>query len=369
VQPIPLVDLRRQYAAHRAELDAAVAAVCESTAFIEGPDVAAFEREFAAFCGVQHCVGVSSGGEALRLALVALGVRAGDEVILPANTFVATALAVSGTGARPVLVDCLPDTANIDPEQVAALITPRTRAIIAVHLYGQPADMEALQEVADRHGLPIVEDAAQAHGAEFRGRRCGSMGRLAGFSFYPGKNLGAFGDAGAVTTDDEHLATFLRQVRTYGERRKYEHVVKGGNWRLDTLQAAVLRVKLRYLAHWNAARQRVAACYSERLHDVVGVTLPHVRPDVVPVWHLYVIETERRDALMAALRNAEIFAGIHYPIPVHLQPAYNDLGYTRGAFPQSERRAGRILSLPVFAEITESEIDRIVGVVRQVAAG
>jgi dTDP-4-amino-4,6-dideoxygalactose transaminase len=361
--------LRRQYALHRRELDAAMAAVCESAAFIDGPDVAAFEGEFAAFCGASHCVGVSSGGEALRLALAALGVGSGDEVILPANTFIATALAVSATGARPVLVDCLPDTANIDPAQVDAAVTERTRAIIAVHLYGQPADVDALQAVADRYGIPLVEDAAQAHGAEFRGRRCGGLGRLAAFSFYPGKNLGAFGDAGAVTTNDEGLASFVREARSYGERRKYEHVVKGGNWRLDTLQAAVLRVKLRHLDEWNSARRRAAALYHERLRDVRGVVLPQVRADVVPVWHLYVIETEQRDALLAVLRHAQVFAGIHYPVPIHSQPAFADLGYARGAFPQSERRAGRILSLPIFPEITEAEIDRVAGVVREFAGG
>ncbi len=357
---IPFVDLKTQYLTHRAEFDAAVRGVFESAAFINGPDVAAFEAEFAAFCGVRHCVGVSSGLEALRLALAAIGVGPGDEVILPANTFIATALAVSGVGARPVLVDCDPQTANISPAAVGGALSEKTKAILPVHLYGQPVDVEALQAIASRYDIPIIEDAAQAHGAAYRSRRCGSLGRAAGFSFYPGKNLGAFGDGGAITTNDDAIAEFVRQARSYGERRKYEHVAKGGNWRLDTVQAAILRVKLRYLPAWNEARRRAAALYTERLRQFPTITLPAVLDGVTPVWHLYVIQVDNRDGLLAALREQGIFAGIHYPTPIHLQPAYADLGHGRGAFPHAERQAAHVLSLPMYPEITAEQIDAVI---------
>jgi dTDP-4-amino-4,6-dideoxygalactose transaminase len=365
---IPLVDLQRQYAAHRDEFQAALAAVLESAAFINGPDVRVFEEEFAAFCGVKNCVGVSSGFEALRLILLASGIGPGDEVILPANTFIATALAVSGVGARPVLVDCDLLTANLLTDAAAAAITPRTRAVIAVHMYGQPVDCAALRAVAEPHGLLLIEDAAHAHGAEYRGTRCGGLGRAAAFSFYPGKNLGAFGDAGAVTTQDDGLAEFVRQARNYGETQKYEHMVKGGNWRLDTLQAAVLRVKLRYLAAWNQARRRAAVFYTERLRHLPMVTLPTVRDDVLPAWHLYVIQVEHRDDVLAALRAQGILAGVHYPIPIHLQPAYAELGHRPGAFPNAERLAARVLSLPLHPEITEEDIDRVVATLERIVA-
>lgn len=369
VTTIPLVDLKQQYRDHREEFDGAIRGVLENAAFINGPDLAAFEQEFAAFCGVRYCVGVSSGLEALRLCLAALGIGPGDEVILPANTYIATALAVSGVGARPVLVDCDPHTANMQPAAAAAAITARTKAIMPVHLYGQPVDFEALQAMAARHGLAIVEDAAQAHGAEYHGARCGSLGRAAGFSFYPGKNLGAFGDGGAVTTDDAAIATFVRQARSYGERSKYEHILKGGNWRLDTVQAAVLRVKLRYLPAWNAARGRAAALYTERLRHLPAVTLPSVLDGVVPVWHLYVIQVDDRDGVLAALKQHDIGAGIHYPTPIHLQPAYADLGYGRGAFPNAERQAARVLSLPLFPEISVEQIEAVTAVIERCVTG
>jgi dTDP-4-amino-4,6-dideoxygalactose transaminase len=355
---IPLVDLRRQYEAHRKEIDRAIAGVVETGAFINGPDVRAFEEEFADYCGVRHCVGVSSGLEALRLILAALGIGPGDEVVLPANTFIATAFAVTGVGARPVLADCDPVTANLDPAAVARVVTPRTKAIMPVHLYGQPADWAALEAIAAPRGIALVEDAAQAHGARHRGRRCGSLGRAAGFSFYPGKNLGAFGDAGAVTTGDDALAEYVRAARDYGQRRKYEHAVKGGNWRLDTLQAAVLRIKLRHLDAWNAARRAAAAAYSARLAGL-PLRLPEVAAGVEPVWHLYVVECERRDELVRRLNDRGIGAGVHYPVPVHLQDAYADLGYARGAFPNAERQARRVLSLPMFPEITDAEITTV----------
>jgi dTDP-4-amino-4,6-dideoxygalactose transaminase len=258
-----------------------------------------------------------------------------------------------------VLADCDPVTANLDPAAAARAITPRTKAIMPVHLYGQPVDWPALEAIAAPRGIALVEDAAQAHGARHRGRRCGSLGRAAGFSFYPGKNLGAFGDAGAVTTDDDALAEYVRAARDYGQRRKYEHAVKGGNWRLDTLQAAVLRIKLRNLDAWNAARRAAAAAYSARLAGLPGLRLPEVAPGVEPVWHLYVVECERRDELVRQLNDAGIGAGVHYPVPVHLQDAYADLGYARGAFPNAERQARRVLSLPMFPEITDAEITTV----------
>ncbi|HEY2386218.1 MAG TPA: DegT/DnrJ/EryC1/StrS family aminotransferase [Candidatus Binatia bacterium] len=366
---IPLVDLTRQYREHRTELDAALTGVLEAATFINGPDVTAFEAEFATFCQARHCVGVSSGLEALRLILAALSIGQGDEVILPANTFVATALAVSAVGATPVLVDCDPVTANLTAELVAEAITPRTKAIIPVHLYGQPVDLDPLHALARAHGIPLIEDAAQAHGAAYRGRRCGSLGLAAGFSFYPTKNLGAFGDGGAVVTSDDRIADFVRQARDYGQQRKYEHVVKGGNARLDSMQAAILRVKLRHLDGWNAARRRAAAAYEAHLAGLPGVHLPTMRPDVEPVWHLYVIQVKDRDALVSTLHAAGVGAGIHYPVPIHLQPAYADLGHSAGDFPHAEERAKRIASLPLFPEIREDEIERVSAVVRRFVAG
>ncbi len=365
MQMIPLVDLRQQYLSLRTEIDAAVSSVIESAAFINGPDVAAFETEFAKFCDAQHCVGVSSGLEALRMILVALGIGVGDEVIVPANTFIATALAVSGVGASVVLVDCDRRTANIDPLAVEDAITSRTKAIMPVHLYGQPVQWNALADIAAKHGVALIEDAAQAHGARWEDRACGNLGVAAAFSFYPGKNLGAFGDGGAVTTNDAALAERLRQARSYGERRKYEHVVKGGNWRLDTIQAAVLRVKLRHLAEWNEERRHAAARYSTALAEMPGVSLPAVLPNVTPVWHLYVIEVEERDRVLASLQQQGIMAGVHYPCPIHLQPAYADLGHQRGTFPNAEAAAARILSLPLFPEITADQTDRVVDGLRR----
>lgn len=366
--PIPLVDLKAQYHSLRSEIDAAMAAVVEATAFINGPDVAAFEGEFARFCGAEYCVGVSSGLEALRLILVAAGIGAGDEVIVPANTFIATALAVSGVGATVVLADCDRRTSNLDLAATRRAITPRTKAIIPVHLYGQPVDWAGLEVIATQHGLLLIEDAAQAHGARVGPRQCGSLGLAAAFSFYPGKNLGAFGDAGAVTTNDAGLAERIRQARSYGERRKYEHTVKGGNWRLDTLQAAVLRVKLRHLAVWNERRRSIAAAYTERLGDCREVILPHVIAGVTPVWHLYVVEVEKRDRVLKALHQRGVMAGIHYPCPIHLQPAYADLGLAEGAFANAELLAPRILSLPIFPEMTDAQVDAVCAALRAALA-
>jgi dTDP-4-amino-4,6-dideoxygalactose transaminase len=360
VQPIPFVDIAAQHRALRAQLDAAIRGVLDGGAFILGPDVAAFEQAFAAYCGTRHCVGVSSGTSALRLALAALDIGAGDEVIVPANTFIASALSVSQTGATPVLVD-VDDTYLMNAAAVEAAITARTKAIMPVHLFGRMADMEPLLALAQRHDLSVVEDACQAHGAIRGGRRAGSYGRINAFSFYPGKNLGACGDAGAVTTDDDELADRVRVARDIGQRRKYEHVVKGDNCRLDTLQAALLLVKLDHLEAWNASRIAAARAYDERLR-AAGFDVPARPKDGSDVYHLYAIEADDRDGLRAALASQGIESGIHYPTPIHLQPAYADLGLRAGAFPRTEAAAARLLSLPMFPSITDEQISLVVEV-------
>lgn len=359
---IPLVDLRTQYDSIRDEVEEAMRRVLESSAFILGPDVAAFEEEFAAYCGAPHCVGVSSGTAALELALRALGVGPGHEVITTTHTFIATAEAISAVGARPVFVDIDSRTYNIDPDACAAAVTPATRALLPVHLYGQPADMVRLQRVAADHGLALVEDAAQAHGAAWQGQPVGARGDAACYSFYPGKNLGAYGDAGAVTCADPALDEQVRLLRNHGRRSKYLHEQIGFGERLDTLQAAVLRVKLRRLAEWTAARRRLAARYSALLAGS-GLALPAVTAGAEPVWHLYVVRTPRRDALLSHLKAQGIGAGVHYPVPLHLQPAYAGLGYRRGALPISEEVAATCLSLPLYPEMSDSQQDRVVGAV------
>lgn len=361
---VPLVDLSAQYAAIGPEIDAAIRSVVERAAFIMGPDVQAFETEFAAFCATRHAVGVASGTAALELTLRACQIGAGDEVITSAHTFIATAEAISATGARPVFADIDPVTYTLDPEAVAAAVTPATRAILPVHLYGQPAHMDRLLAIAARHHLVVVEDAAQAHGARWNGRPVGSLGHAACFSFYPGKNLGAYGDAGAVTTDDPQLAAQVALLRNHGRRSKYLHEIKGYGERLDTLQAAVLRAKLPHLPAWTAARQHLAARYSERLAPLAEfLTLPGVDPAAEAVWHLYVVRTQPRDALLDSLQQSGIGAGIHYPTPLHLQPAYADLGYRRGDLPVTERVAESCLSLPLYPEMTEAQQDAVVAAI------
>ena len=363
---IAFVDLKRQYAAIKAEVDAALLGAVASTQYILGDEVESFEREFAEFCEADHCVGVGSGTAAIHLALEALSVGPGDEVIAPANTFIATVLPILKLGARPVLVDCDDATANIDVEQAAAAITPRTKAIVAVHLYGQPADLDPLAALCAEHGLVLVEDACQAHGARYKGRRTGGLGRVAAFSFYPGKNLGAYGDAGAVATDDPELAQQIRLRRDLGQEVKYRHVVQGWNERLDTIQAAVLRVKLRYLDAWNEARRSHAARYAEVLEGS-GLGIPEAAPWAEHVWHLYVVRTARddRDALRSRLEQAGISTGMHYPIPLHLQPCLRELGYVEGAFPVTEAWAGEMVSLPMFAELQEDELEYVGDMVGQ----
>ncbi len=356
---VPFVDLKVQYRMLEAELNMAIQQVLLKTNFILGNEIAEFEEAFANFIQVKYAVGVSNGIDALRLALMVLDIGPGDEVILPANTFIATALAVSAVGAKPVLVDCDRVTYNLDVSQIEPALTPRTRAIMPVHLTGQAADMDAIMAIVNRHNLPVIEDAAQAHGTLYQGRPCGSMGVMGCFSFYPGKNLGAYGDGGLVSTNNPTLAERLRCLRHYGQKAKYEHVEKGLNARLDTLQAAILKVKLPHLAAWNAARAAHAEKYSQLLTGVGDLVLPYQAPYSTHIYHLFIIQTDRRTALQAHLEAAGIQTGIHYPKPIHLQEAYADLGYQRGDFPQSERLSDRILSLPMFPELTDAQINYV----------
>lgn len=365
---IPVSDTRRGYLALREEIDAAVRRVLDRSWFVLGAEGEAFEAEFAAYLGVAHCVGVANGTDAIELALRALDIGPGDEVIVPALTAAFSALAVSLTGATPVFADIDPATANLDPAAVAARFTARTRAILAVHLYGGAADLEALGALAERHGLALVEDAAQAHGARYGGRQVGSFGVLSCFSFYPSKNLGAYGDGGAVATDDTALAARLRRLRNGGQAGRYEHVEIGANSRLDELQAAILRVKLAHLDAANAARRVQAARYAAELAGT-GLALPQPLPDTEHVYHLYAVRVPAalggRDALAAHLRERGVGTQVHYPTPVHLQLAYADLGYSPGALPHAEAWAAEELSLPLFPELTAEEQDRAIAAIRQ----
>jgi dTDP-4-amino-4,6-dideoxygalactose transaminase len=365
---IPFVDLQAQYRAIKPEVDAAVLDVLGRAAFILGPAVAAFEQEFAAFCHTREAIGVNSGTSALHLALLAAGVGPGDEVITVPYTFVATVAAIEYAGATPVLVDVEPDYWTMDPARFEAAITPRTKAVIPVHLYGQPADMDPILEIAARHGIVVIEDAAQAHGAEYKGRRCGSMGHLGCFSFYPGKNLGAYGEGGAVVTNDAGMARHIRLLRAWGEEVRYEHKYKAFNYRMDGVQGAVLGVKLRHLESWTEARRRHAAEYARQLAGSPAV-VPVERPGCRHVYHVYVVRLPERDRHRAILTEAGVQTGVHYPIPVHLQPAYRDLGYAEGAFPVSERVAGEVLSLPMFPELTAEQIATIAGLLKAAPAG
>jgi dTDP-3-amino-3,4,6-trideoxy-alpha-D-glucose transaminase len=354
---VPFVDLRAQHDTLAPEIERAVRQVFERGDFILGAAVERFEAEFAAYIGTKHAIGVASGLDAIELALRAAGIGPGDEVITSANTFIATVLAILAVGARPVLVDADPDRYTIDPAGLSAAITSRTRAIVPVHLFGQPVDVDAVLAMARRHNLVVVEDAAQAHGARCHGQRAGTFGHAAAFSFYPSKNLGAYGDGGMVVTSDDRIADTLRLLRNYGQRAKYDHAIAGISSRLDTVQAAILRVKLPHLDDWNAARRRHAAAYTERLS--ARVRTPVETAGVEHIYHLYVIETERRDAVQQQLRAREISTGIHYPIPVHLQEACANLGYRAGDFPVTERAAARMLSLPMYPELTTMQIDYV----------
>ncbi|MFP3914999.1 MAG: DegT/DnrJ/EryC1/StrS family aminotransferase [Actinomycetota bacterium] len=356
---VPFVDLGSEHAPYRHQIDAAVARVIDESSFVLGEDVAAFEQDFAAYCGTAHAVGVDSGFSALELMLRAFGIGAGDEVITTANTFVATAAAIDAAGARPVLVDADPVTRSMTADNLEAAITPRTRAIIPVHLFGRVVPMDDIREVADRHGLVVLEDACQAHGARYRGRRVGSLGHAAAFSFYPSKNLGALGDGGMVTTDDAEMAGRLRMLRNVGSSQKYVHEIRGFNRRLDTVHAAALRVKLRHLDTANDRRRDAAAAYSALLADL-PLHLPAPAAFGSHVYHLYVVESAQREGLQEHLTSRGVATGIHYPIPIHLQPGYRWLGYSEGDFPVSERLAREMLSLPMFPTIDMSQIAYVV---------
>lgn len=363
--PVPFVDLRLQYQHLKPEIDPLVQAIMSRGAFIMGPEHQAFEKAFAAYVGVAHCLGVATGTDALEVALRALDLQPGDEVITVPNTFIATTEAITHAGGVIRWVEVDPRTYNMDPARLEAAITSRTKVILPVHLYGQPADMQPIMEIARRHGLKVVEDCAQAHGAGYQGQRVGTFGDLACFSFYPGKNLGAYGDGGAVVTNDPALAERVGLLRNHGQREKYVHVLEGFCHRLDNLQAAVLGIKLPYLDGWNAARRRAAAAYDAQLADVPGVVTPYVPIGLEPVYHLYVIQVAERDRVQASLKAQGIETGIHYPIPLHQQPAYAHLGYQPHDFPTSAYLGPRILSLPMFPEISAEQIAAVVAALRQ----
>jgi dTDP-4-amino-4,6-dideoxygalactose transaminase len=362
---VPFLDVGATYVELKDELDAAVSRVLSSGWYLLGAEIAAFEEEFAAHVGVKHCIGVGNGLDALHLALRAMNVGSGDEVIVPSNTYIATWLAVNYAGATPVPVEPDLRTYNLDPALIEAAITPRTRAILPVHLYGQPANMDPICEIAQRYGLWVLEDSAQAQGARYRGRRVGGVGHAAGWSFYPAKNLGAFGDAGAVTTNDDGLADRLRELRNYGSKVKYVNEERGFNSRLDEIQAAVLRVKLRHLDSWNDRRRRIAAQYLDLLHQT-DLVLPWVETWADPVWHLFVVRSQQRDQLMRRLQEAGIGVLIHYPIPPHLQAAYRDLDRPRGSFPVSEMIHQEVLSLPIGPHLDEAQAASVVATLKEV---
>jgi len=356
---IPFLDLRAAYNEIQAEIEAAVFASLRFGWYIGGQDVDTFEHEYAAYTETQHCVGVANGLDALHLALRAMRIGAGDEVIVPSNTYIATWLAVSQCGAIPVPVEPLESTYNLDPGRIEAAITPRTRAILPVHLYGQPADLDPILSLARGYGLRVLEDAAQAHGARYRGKRIGGHGDVVAWSFYPGKNLGALGDAGAVTTNDPEIADRIRVLRNYGSRVKYVNEVQGYNSRLDPVQAAALRVKLKVLDAWNARRAKIAARYTAALADT-DLVLPSVAAAADSVWHLYVVQHPQRDLLQRTLTEAGIGTLIHYPIPPHLQQAYAGAGFAAGQFPLAERMANHLLSLPMSPQLEDAEVDAVI---------
>lgn len=367
---VPFLDLKAQYRAIKAEIDAAVIEVLESGAYVLGPAVQRFEAAFARTYGLDHAIGCSSGTAALHLALLAADIGRGDEVITTPMTFIATATAIDLVGAVPVFVDIEPDTALIDADRIETAITPRTKAIMPVHLYGQCADMERIQRIADRHGLIVIEDAAQAHGAKIGDRFAGGLGRLACFSFYPGKNLGAYGEGGLVSTADPALAQKVRMLRDWGQDRKYNHVLKGLNYRMDGVQGAILDVKMRHVEAWTEARRRIARLYETALAGIPGILLPVERPGRRHVWHVYAIRVDppRRDQIAKALGEAGIATNLHYPVPVHLQPCFADLGHRAGAFPIAEHHGAAELSLPMFPEMTAEQVDEVAAALRAATA-
>lgn len=362
---IPFLDLNAPYHELKSELDSAYQRVMESGWFIMGAEVEAFEREFAAYCGVKHCIGIGNGLEALHLILRAYGIGEGNEVIVPANTYIATWLAVSYAGAVPVPVEPDPHTYNLDPGRVEAAITSKTKAIMPVHLYGQPSDTDSIIQIAEKYNLKIIEDAAQAHGARYKERMSGGLADAAGFSFYPGKNLGALGDAGAIVTNDDTVADQVRLLRNYGSKVKYQHDVKGFNSRLDEMQAAFLRAKLIHLDEWNKQRKKIADYYLEHLAGLPGLKLPYAPSWLAPVWHIFAIQTPNRDALQLFLNNKGVGTLIHYPVPPHLSKAYEQLGLPKGAFPITEAIASSELSLPMGPHLSLDDAEYVVKMIRE----
>ncbi len=371
---VPFLDLKAQYRTIKQEIDPAIQNVINNTAFILGESVSKFEKEFAIAHNVKHCFGTSSGTDGNHLALWALDIRPEDEIIIPANTFIATAWGATLCGAKPVFVDCHPDSYNINPEKVEAAITPKTRAIVAVHLYGQPADMAALKKIAVEHNLYLVEDAAQAHIAEYKGKKIGGLSDIASFSFYPGKNLGAYGEGGAVVTNNDDLAKKIKLIREHGQSKKYYHDSYGHNYRMEGIQGAVLGVKLKYLHEWTNERRRAATKYRELLSNIEQLTIPVEMPEVKHVYHLYVVKvngknlTEReetRDKLQLFLSDNEISTGLHYPVPLHLQKCFEHLGYKKGDFPSTEDLAQTGISLPMFPELKDEQIEYVASKIKE----
>jgi len=366
---VPFLDLKAQYVSIQDEITTQLQEVMNHTAFAGGSFVAQFEEAFAHYCQTEHAIGVGSGTEALWVALVCMGVGPGDEVITTPNTFIATAEAISFAGAKPVFVDVIEQTYNMDPAKIEAAITPQTKAIIPVHLYGQPADMDPILDIARKHNLLVLEDAAQAHGAEYKGKRCGSLADVGCFSFYPGKNLGAYGEAGAITTNNAELAAKMRQFRDHGQNQKYYHSMVGWNARMDGFQGAVLGVKLPHLPAWTDSRRAHAARYQQLLAGAEGIITAHEADYAKHVYHIYPVRVANRDAVLAQLKAKDVFCAIHYPVPLHLQQAYQSLGYQLGDFPIAERNAADQLSLPMFAELTDEQLVHTAQALREVVSG
>lgn len=363
--PVPFLDLPAQFRNLKIEIDAALEPIFANAGFILGPDVSKFEREFAAYLGAKECVSLHSGTAALHLALLACGIGPGDEVITAANSFVATAEGIEFTGARTKLVDVDPKTCNIDPSKIESAISSKTKAIIPVHLYGQAADMDPIMQIARQHGLKVIEDACQAHGAHYKDRKVGTIGDIGCFSFYPGKNLGAAGEGGAIVSNSSELAERVKLLRDHGSRKKYEHEIVGHNFRLDTIQAAILRIKLRQLDVWNQARRDCAKYYAQVLSSIDGIEIPSIGNELEHVFHLYVIRSAARDEIQSKMGALKVQCGIHYPTPIHLQKAFAHLGYKNGDFPVSEVLCNTVLSLPMFAELTRLQQDRVAAALRR----
>jgi len=363
---IPLLDLKAQYKSIKPEIQKAINGVIDNSQFILGENVKKFEQEFAKFIGTKCAIGVGNGTDALYLALRALNISTGDEIILPVNTFIATAEAITLNGAKPVFVDINPETYNIDPQKIEKAISRRTRAIIPVHLFGQPADMSSILKIAKKHKLFVIEDCAQAHGAKYKDKIVGSIGDIGCFSFFPGKNLGAYGDAGMITTNNKKLAQKIYILRNHGRLEKYKHKIEGINSRLDEIQAAILRVKLKHLKKWNKARQKNAKIYNKFFKDTNNIIIPQITKNNKSVYYFYVIQIKNRKKIQTKLKNKGISTGIHYPIPLHLQPAYKYLGYKKGDFPNAKKVSKEILSLPIYPELTEKQIKFIVNEIKKI---